>query len=543
MFRTTALLCGLAFISSAVAQSSTAAYDAALSEHFTADAPGGSVLVAQGGKVIYERALGMADLAAKKALTTADQFRIGSVSKQFAAVAILQLAEAGKLKLSDEIQTYVDFPKKEQPITVEHLLTHTSGIPSFTSLPLFNAEAYAKDITLPELIALFADLPLEFAPGTKWNYSNSGYILLTAIIERASGQSWTDYATEHLLKPAGMTQSSAAIVPGSLPNEAIGYSGTPQGWEPAHAISMTWPRGAGCIRSTVGDLWKWNSSVFGGKHVSKELLAKAHTGYTLADGTNTEYGYGWGFQNVQGSPTIEHNGGIDGFVSASVYLPKEDIYVAVLVNRESDDANNLAPKLAAIALGKPYGGPEVALNDAQAQSYTGVYVNAEGVERYITAEGNKVSSMRQGSTPKPLRYLGNDRFLYEGDVINLTFHRADGKLTGAFFQSRDREELLTRSDKPLPAPRKEMALKGADLQKYVGEYELAPGFTLTFRAEGDRFFGRATGQEEFEVFGDGPHSFFLKVVDASMVFHMEADGSVQRMTFDQGGPTEAKRVK
>ena len=118
-----------------------------------------------------------------------------------------------------------------------------------------------------------------------------------------------------------------------------------------------------------------------------------------------------------------------------------------------------------------------------------------------------------------------------------------GKLTGAFFQSRDREELLTRSDKPLPAPRKEMALKGADLQKYVGEYELAPGFTLTFRAEGDRFFGRATGQEEFEVFGDGPHSFFLKVVDASMVFHMEADGSVQRMTFDQGGPTEAKRVK
>jgi CubicO group peptidase (beta-lactamase class C family) len=543
MFRTNALLLGLAFISSANAQSTTAVYDRAINEHFTADAPGGSVLVAQGGKVIYERALGMADMAATKLLTTDNQFRIGSVSKQFAAVAILQLAEAGKLKLSDEIQAYVDYPKKEQPITVEHLLTHTSGIPNFTSMPLFNAGAYVKDITLPELIAFFADLPLEFAPGTKWNYSNSGYILLTAIIERVSGQSWTDYATEHLFTPAGMTQSSAAIASGALPNEAIGYAGTPQGWEPAHLISLSWPRGAGCIRSTVGDLWKWNTSVFAGKLVSQELLAKAHTGYILPDGTNTEYGYGWHFQNVQGSPTVEHNGGINGFVSASIYLPKEDIYVAVLVNRESDDANNLAPKLAAIALGKPYGGPEVPLTDAEAQAYTGVYVNAEGVERYITAEGSTLSSMRQGSTPRTLQYLGNDRFLFQGDVITLTFQRTEGKVTGAHFRSRDREEQLIRSDKPLPAPRKEIALKGADLQKYVGEYQLAPGFTLTFRAEGDRFFGRATGQEEFEVFGDGPHTFFLKVVDAKMEFHVEADGSVQRMTFDQGGPTEAKRVK
>lgn len=542
MFRSNTLFFGLLLSAGLLAQSNTA-YDAVMSEHFKTDGPGGSVRVTQGDKVLYERALGLADLDKKKPLTPENQFRIGSVTKQFAAVAILQLEEAGKLKVTDEIQTYVDFPKKEQPITIEHLLTHTSGIPNFTDLPLYNPEAYAKDISLPELIALFADLPLEFAPGTQWNYSNSGYLLLTAIIEKASGQSWTDYATEHLLRPAGMTRSSAAVVSGALANEAIGYAETGNGWEPARPVSMTWPRGAGCIRSTVGDLYRWNSSVFAGKLVSKAALAKAHHGFLLPDGRNTEYGYGWGFQNVQGSPTIEHSGGIDGFVSVSLYLPKEDIHVAVLVNRESDDAGRLAPKLAAIALGRPYGGAVVPLSAAEAQAYAGVYVNAEGVERYITADANGLHAQRQGSRKLDLQHLGNDRFIYAGDVTTLTFVRTDGRVTGARFLSRENEDLLTRSDKPLPAVRKEIPLKAADLTKYVGEYELAPGFSITFRSEGDRFFGRATGQNEFEVFGEAPRRFFLKIVDASMEFHVEPDGSVQRMTFNQGGAMEGKRVK
>ncbi|MBK9759006.1 MAG: serine hydrolase [Flavobacteriales bacterium] len=542
MLRTLLLIPSLAVLIVAQGQSDAAVYDAEVKSHFAADAPGGAVLVAQGGKVLYERALGMADLASGKALSTANQFRIGSVTKQFAAVSILQMAEAGKLKVSDEIQQYIDFPKKEKPITIAHLLTHTSGIPSFTSGSAYGPDAYAKDIALKDLIALFADLPLEFEPGTKWNYSNSGYILLTAIIEEVSGQQWADYANEHLFARAGMTSTTASNTQGS-PSEAVGYSEDSTGWKPANPISMTWPLGAGNIRSTVTDLWKWNSSVFAGKLVPVARLAQAHEAVLLADGSKHPYGYGWGFQNVQGSPTIEHNGGIDGFVSASLYLPKEDIYVAVLVNRESDDANNLAPMLAAIALGKPYGWSAVPLSAGEAQDFTGVFVNSDGVERYITAEGNKVRAMRQGSRPMDLRYLGNDRFLYEGDVITLSFQRTAGKVTGAQFLARDREEQLTRSDKPLPKPHVEIALKNTDLQAYVGEYELMPGFTLTFRADGDRFFVVATRQQELEVFGEAPHKFFLKEVDASMEFHPEADGSVKRVTFIQGQKMEGKRVK
>lgn len=542
MLRSLLLLTSLAVLTLAQAQSNVAGYDEEVQAHFTANEPGGAVLVARGGKVLYERALGLADLSTKTALTTANQFRIGSVTKQFAAVAILQLAEAGKLKLDDEIQKYVDFPKKDHAITIQHLLTHTSGIPNFTNGANYTPEAYAKDIDLKDLIALFAELPLEFAPGTKWNYSNSGYILVTAIIEKVSGQKWADYANEQLFAPAGMSHTTASLIQGS-PTEALGYAESEQGWESAHAVSMTWPLGAGNIRSTVGDLWKWNSSIFAGKLVPLARLAQAHEPVNLTDGSKHPYGFGWGFQNVQGSPTIEHNGGIDGFVSASLYVPKEDIYVVVLVNRESDDANNLAPKLAAIALGKPYGAPEVALTEAEAVSYTGVFVNAEGVERYITADGNKLRSMRQGSSPKPLRHLGNDRFLFEGDVITLSFQRTDGKVTGARFLARDREEQLTRSDKPLPKPREEIKLNNAELQAYVGEFELMPGFTLTFRAEGDRFFVTATRQQELEVFGEAPHKFFLKEVDATMEFHPEADGTVKRLTFNQGGVMEGKRIK
>jgi len=542
MLRTILLSSVLAVITAAQAQPNTAAYDAEVQAHFTADAPGGAVLVVQGGKVLYERALGLADVPTKTALTTDNQFRIGSVTKQFAAVSILQLAESGKLKLDDEIQQYVDFPKKEQPITIRHLLTHTSGIPNFTNGPHYTPDAYSKDIDLKSLIALFADLPLEFAPGTKWSYCNSGYILLSAIIEKASGQTWADYANEALFTPAGMSHTTASMVQGT-PTEAHGYAEDGQGWKPAAVVSMSWPLAAGNIRSTVGDLWKWNTSVFAGKLVPVARLAQAHQPVNLADGTTHPYGFGWGFQNVQGSPTIEHNGGIDGFVSASLYLPKEDIYVAVLVNRESDDANNLAPVLAAIALGKPYGGPEMPLTEAEAMAYTGVYVNPEGVERYLTAEGNKLSSMRQGSSPKPLRHLGNDRFLFEGDVITLAFQRTDGKVTGARFLSRSGDEQLTRSDKPLPKPRVAIPLKNADLQAYAGEFELMPGFTLTFRADGDRLFVLPTRQGELEVFGEAPHKFFLKEVDATIEFHPEADGTVKRLTFTQGEAMEGKRIK
>lgn len=521
----------------------TARMEAVLAEHFTADHPGGVVLVAKGDRILYERALGMADVAANKPLTTASQFRIGSITKQFTGVAILQLADQGKLKLTDEVQRYVDFPKKEHPITIEHLLTHTSGIPNFTDLPFYKAENYAKNATLPELIAQFKDLPLEFKPGTKWSYSNSGYILLTAIIEKVSGQSWSDYMAEHLLRPVGMTSSSAALDDHYLPREpGLGYQPEGESWVPSFPVSLTWPRGAGSIRSTVEDLWKWNTAVQKGKLLPAQFREQAFKSYVLANDTACGYGYGWMFQNVQGSPTREHSGGINGATSNMLYLPNEDIFVVVLVNRESADAHSLAPELAAIALGKPYGGPEVPLTPEQARAYAGVYRSEQGVTRYVTSDSDGLHAQREGGRRFRLQYQGNDRFRYAGDVINITFQRTDGKVTGALLQTRQGDDPMTLTDEPLPA-RTAIPLHNADLLPYVGEYELAPGFTITFRADGDRFFLRPTGQQELEVFGSAPNEFFLTVVDATISFHPEADGRVQRLTFRQGKEMEGRRVK
>ena len=541
-----ALFLALSWTPAATAQADTALtarMDAVLAEHFTADAPGGVVLVAQGDRILYERALGMADVAANKPLTTASQFRIGSITKQFTAVAILQLADQGKLKLTDEIQRYVDFPRKDHPITIEHLLTHTSGIPNFTDLPTYSPEAFAEPVSLEAEIKMFRDLPLEFKPGTKWNYSNSGYILLTAIMEKVSGRSWSDHVAEHLLRPAGMASSSAALDDNYLAHEpGLGYQPEGESWVPALPVSLTWPRGAGSIRSTVEDLWKWNTAVQKGDLLPAQFRDQAFTSFVLANDTACGYGYGWMFQNVQGSPTREHSGGINGATSNMIYLPKEDILVVVLVNRESADAHSLAPELAAIALGKPYGGQEVPLTAEQARAYAGVYRSEQGVTRYITSDGDGLHAQREGGKRFRLQYLGNDRFRYVGDVINITFQRSNGKVTGARLQTRQGDDPMTLTDEPLPT-RTAIALHNADLLPYVGEYELAPGFTLTFRAEGDRFFLRPTGQQELEVFGSAPNEFFLTVVDATITFHPDAQGVVDRLTFRQGKEMEGKRVK
>jgi CubicO group peptidase (beta-lactamase class C family) len=516
--------------------------DALLSEHFEGSkAPGACILVAKGGEVIYRRAIGSADLVTP--MSTDAVFRIGSITKQFTAMAILQLVHDGKLNLTDELQTHLDFPKKDWPITIEQLLTHTSGVPNYTDLPSFTPDNYGKDVSLAEVIATFKDLPLEFEPGTKWNYSNSGYILLGALVERMSGMSWEMYMSEQFFGPLGMGRSSASATNGQLPGEVFGYQKGEKGWEPATPLSMTWPQGAGAIRCTVDDLFAWNTAVMTNKLVPAELLSKAHTERKLKDGSATHYGYGWSFQNVQGSPTIEHNGGINGFVSASLYLPKEDIYVAVLCNSETDAVEVLAPQLAAIAMGKPYGGSTtINVPIDKLKELQGVYLDTDSVKYYITVDEQGLHAQPEGSAPEDLLCFSPDKFIFKGDVTTLEFTRQDGKVTGAHLLSRDEDEPLMLTALPLPV-RTAVKLDAGALKKYVGEYELVPGFTLTFRAEGDRLYTRATGQSEFEVFATGPDQFFLKVVDARIEFYPEADGSVKRMKLFQGGEKEGKRIK
>lgn len=522
----------------------TAEFDKILSEQFKPDETGCAALVAKNGQVIYRKAFGLADLELNVPMQPDMVFRIGSVTKQFTAIAILQLMEQGKLSLQDEITKYLpDYPMHGHSITIEHLLTHTSGIKSYTNIPEFRT-MMRTDMTPMEIIEKNKALPMEFAPGTEWNYNNSGYILLGYIIEKVSGKTYAEYLQENFFTPLGMTGSYYGDNTKIIKNRASGYQPGEGGTVNADYLSMTLPYAAGSIMSTVDDLYRWNRALHSYKLVKKETLDMAHTTYKLADGKPVGYGYGWSLSELQGSRTIEHGGGINGYLSFAVYLPDEDVFVALLSNSNGKAPEFNSLRMAAIATGKPLPSTELKLSEEAMMEFTGIFTDEEGTERAITLDEGSLKSSRQGGTMRKLIAVEKDKFLFENSFTSLKFNRdASGKIISATFNDRGNLSELKKTDKSLDS-RKEITLAESVLDRYVGEYQLAPGFTITFTREGNRLFTQATGQQRFEIFAQSESKFFLKVVDAQVEFVTGADGKVSTINLYQGGnKTEGKRIK
>lgn len=532
-------------------QNLTESFDKLLGQAFKADGPGAAVLVSKKGQIIYHKAFGMASLELGVPLRTDHVFRIGSVTKQFTGAAIMQLAEQGKLSLQDDLTKFIpDYPTHGKKITVEHLLTHTSGIKSYTGMKEWTPEVHRKDFTVGELIDYFKNQPMDFDPDAKWEYNNSGYILLGYIIEKASGQTYTEYVTEHFFKPLGMNNSYYGDVAPVIKNRAAGYSksdvaGT---YQNAPYLSMTQPYAAGSLLSTVEDLHIWTRALHGGKVVKPESLRKMTQSYILPDGTNTHYGYGLQMGNLLGSPTVEHSGGIHGFLSDLVYLPKEEVCVAILTNCDCEPPHDLTAKLAALTVGKPFQPTAIAMETNALEQYVGVYENEKKEQRLITVENGQLHSQRSGGTKYKIVPYGTDQFFFEESFARITFEREKGgekKVSRAIVNDRvAADNLWVRTDKPLPAARPEITLSEQDLDKFVGEYQLMPGFNIAVTREGAQLFCQATGQPRFEVFAASPTRFFLKVVQADIEFYPDEHGKVDKMALFQGGQEiEGKRIK
>ncbi len=519
-------------------------YDKVLSEQFKPGETGCAVLVARDGQVIYRKAFGMADLELNVPMRPEMVFRIGSITKQFTAIAILQLMEQGKLSLQDQITKYIpDYPMHGHSITIEHLLTHTSGIKSYTNVPEFESMV-RTDMTPEEVIEKIKPLPMEFAPGTKWNYNNSGYFLLGYIIEKVSGLKYAEYLQENFFVPLGMTSTLYGDDTRIVMNRASGYQPGGNGTVNADYMSMTIPYSAGSIMSTVDDLYKWNRALLGHKLVKKETLDKAWTGYRLADGEDTHYGYGWFMSEIQGSPTIEHGGGINGYLSASIYLPREDVFVALFSNNNAKAPEFSAIRLAALAIGKPVPATEIVISEEALKEYDGIYVNEKGTEMTILLADGKLSIVRPGGSRRKMMPVEKDRFILENSLMFATFSRDDsGKVISVKTDDRGEAVKWTRTDKKTEV-KKEKFLPEELLDKYVGEYQIQPGFIIAFTREGNRLFTQATGQGKFEIFAETETKFFLKVVDAQVEFVADPDGKVNKMILYQGGQTiEGKRVR
>lgn len=509
---------------------------------------GATALIARKGTVIYKKALGMANLELDVPMQIDHVFRIGSISKQFTAVAILQLLEKGKLNLQDDIKKFIpDYPTHGYTITIEHLLNHTSGIKSYTDMNEWDDQVRRKDFTPAALVDYFKNQPMDFAPGTKWNYNNSGYFLLGYIIEKASGKTYPEYIIQNIFKPLGMTNSYYGDHIPLIKNRVSGYEPAKDGVANADFLSMTQPYAAGSLLSTVEDLFKWHQAVHSYKLVKKEIQEKAFVSSKLLNGKSTNYGYGWFMGNLQGSPTIEHSGGINGSLTNAIYLPNEDVFVTVFSNCTCKPPSEVSTKIAGLLINKPFGEhKEITVAGIDLNKYTGVYENENGEQRTIRIDSNKLTSQRGGGTVYKIKPYANNKYFFENSMSLLEFTAdATGKITGHKFSSgTEPETYWNKTNKSIAAEPKVIQVSEKVLSLYIGEYELQPKFIITISTEGNKLFAQATGQPKFELFATSETEWFLKAVDAKLEFIKDETGKVIKLVLNQGGKKmDGKKIK
>lgn len=519
-------------------------FDKILSEQFKTNETGATALVSRNGQIIYKKAFGMANLELNVPMQVDNVFRIGSITKQFTAVAILQLVEQGKLNVKDEISKFIpDYPTQGNKITIEHLLTHTSGIQNYSGITDTGNRA-TLGFTPNEMIDFFKNLPMRFATGTKWEYSNSNYFLLGYIIEKISGKTYAEYLEENFFKPLGMTNSLYANDTKIIKNRAGAYTQGESGYENSQPLNMTHVYSAGAIQSTVSDLFKWHQAVHSYKLVKKESLDRAFTRYKLTDGKETAYGYGWRLGYVYENPSIWHGGKINGFVTMEIYLPKEDVFVAIFSNCDCNSPEDITSRLAALAAGKPYEYKGIQVENAILKGYTGVYENEKGQQRIITVSENQLYSQLGRGPKSKLKAYQRDMFFFDDAMVTIEFSRnKKGEIEKLTNKRPKGNEGWNKTNKPIP-DQNGIKVDGKILETYVGEYEVTPEFTFSVTKEQDRLFLQAPEQEKLEMFAETETKFFLKVNDAQFEFVKDDSGNVTKAIMNQGGrQADAKKIK
>ncbi len=311
--------------------------------------PGAAFLVAKNGKPIYRKAFGKANIELDVDLTPDYVFQLGSMTKQFTAVAILQLAEQGKLKLDIPITNYIPHYPGGDKITIHHLLTHTAGIKDFTQMKSLNSIAQ-KDLSPKEMVDFFKNEPADFAPGTQFSYNNSGYVVLGYIIEIVSGETYENYIQKHIFDKAGMGHSRYASDVALIHKRAYGYRKKGEAYFNKPYISFSIPFSSGALMSTVDDMLLWQNALNQNLLLNASSTNLAFSKYKLNNGEALAYGYGWHLKSINGVPTREHGGSVFGFKTMGVYIPGKDIYVIGLSNCECNSPTQVTRDIATLAL-------------------------------------------------------------------------------------------------------------------------------------------------------------------------------------------------
>ncbi len=561
----------VAFIATtnAFAQQNAQQIDDLLKQYYEYGQLNGTVLVADKGKIIYEKGFGQANMEWAIANQPDTKFRIGSVTKQFTATLILQLVEEGKIKLDGKLSDYLPDYRKDtgSKITIHQLLNHTSGIPSYTNRPDFMVEISRDPYSVTDFVKKFASGDLEFEPGTKFSYNNSGYFLLGAVIEKVTGKTYETVLQERIFKPLGMNDSGYDNQAPLLQKRASGYRKTPAGYENAPYLDMSLPYSAGSAYSTVDDLFKWDQSLYEDK-----ILSAASKKLMFTPGLSN-YGYGFNISDQPIGKTtaktkiIQHGGGINGFNCLLTRAVDKRQTVIILDNVGlGKNHGKITNSIIGILNGQTVEPPKKSISEtlykiaieknvavAIAEYRKLKAVNSpvyDFSERELNTLGYQFSGMNRAKDAIEIFKLNAETFPTSANVFDSLgeAYLADNQKDLALINYKKAVELDPKNTNAAQIVKrlegKETKVDSASYGAFVGDYEIAPNFILTVTKDGDKLFGQATGQGTLELEPVSDKEFTVPSVKANILFEKDADGKVTGLVLSQGGrETKAKKIK
>jgi CubicO group peptidase (beta-lactamase class C family) len=395
--------------------------DSLISAQIPMQEPGVAVAVLKAGQIVHYQGYGLANLEWQQPITPHTVFGLGSTTKPFTATAIMLLKQQGNLYLDDPIQFYLpEYPTGEHQVTLRHLLTHTSGIPNFVTRPGFWAHHAYVDASLEAVVAQFKDLPFDFEPGTRYSYSNSGYVLLGLVLERLTNLSYAEVIQQRILAPLGMTHSYYLEPESIIPWRASGYERTDQGYQHARDAAAVVKYAAGGLGSTLEDLLLWDAALREERLLDHTTQACMEAPLRLADGRTENYGLGWGLGHYRQRRYACHAGGVPGYSAFLGRFPEESVTIIILSNRAGFDAARLASKLSQIAFDlPPLVRSSVSLDAGLLSSMVGAYTSVFGTVE-VQADGHMLFYVRD-ETKHALVPMSGTSF-YQADDAEAEIH-------------------------------------------------------------------------------------------------------------------------
>jgi CubicO group peptidase (beta-lactamase class C family) len=554
-------------------QSKTDKIDELLNKYLEYRLFNGSALVANNDEVIFKKGYGSANMEWNITNTYDTKFRLGSITKQFTSMLIMQLVEKGKINLEDKITDYLQYYRKDigDKVTVEMLLTHTSGIPSYTNQPDFFQKTSKNYYAPDDFIKEYCSGDLEFEPGTKFNYNNSGYFILGGIIEHVTGKTYEEALVENIIKPLGLSETGYDNFESIINKRAAGYEKSGNGYTIAPYLDMALPYAAGSLYSTVEDLYKWDMALLNDKLLPKNYMDEIFKGRIVA--RNSYYAFGWFIDTVsideQKYLVYTHGGGINGFNTINYIIPKIGQVVILFSNAGGAPLDNMTKAIINILNDQEYKYPAKPLVDQLNKT-----IDKEGVTEAIT-QFNKLKSDKESYSynERELNLLGYS-YLRTNKIeeaiaifkLNIQEYPKSGNVYDSYAEALmvkgENEEAIENYQKSLELnPNNkhgidqlnklgvdykvaEIVVENSTLLKYVGDYQLFPEFIITIRVDGNRIFAQATGQSELELFPLSETKFYDKIVNAQMEFFADDKGGIEKMVLYQNNrEMPGKKIK